>query len=96
MADISLRRPHGAPFEEAKTKVAQIVSDVQSEFPSLVESISWNGDQTKANVKGKGFSGEFQVDAKDVAIDINLSLFARPFKGKVEEKIASRMTKYFS
>ncbi|MFU8807036.1 MAG: polyhydroxyalkanoic acid system family protein [Bradymonadaceae bacterium] len=95
MADISLRRPHGSSLDEAKSKIGGIVTDVQNEFPSLVNSIDWNEDKTNAKVKGKGFSGEFQVNDTDVAIDIDLSLFARPFRGKLEEKIASRMEKYF-
>jgi hypothetical protein len=31
-----------------------------------------------------------------VSIDIKLSLFAKPFKGKVEDQIRERMTKVFT
>ncbi|MBA2663012.1 MAG: polyhydroxyalkanoic acid system family protein [Bradymonadaceae bacterium] len=95
MSDISVRRSHGSTLEEAKSKIEKVVSDVEKEFPSLVNSIDWNGDKTNAKVKGKGFTGEFKVDAKDVAIDVDLSFFAKPFKAKVEEKIVSRMQEYF-
>ncbi len=96
MADISVRRDHGMTKEEAKSKVQSIVADVEEEFSSLVDDIKWNGDQTKADVKGKGFSGEFSVNDKAVSIDINLKLFARPFKGKVEDRITARMDEYFA
>ncbi len=95
MADISVRRPHGMSQDEAKQKVEQVVSDVQEEFSSLVDDVKWNGDKTEAKVKGKGFKGQFQVTESDVAIDIDLKFFARPFKGKVESKITSRMDEYF-
>ena len=95
MADISVRREHGMTEEEAKAKVHEVVADIEKEFPSLVNDISWNSDKTKAKVKGKGFTGEFAVTQQDVMIDIDLSLFARPFKGKVEGRIASRMEEYF-
>ena len=95
MADISVRRTHGMTEDEAKQKVEQVVTDVQEEFSSLVDKISWNDDKTKADVKGKGFKGQFRVTDADVAIDIDLKLFAKPFKGKVESKIASRMDEYF-
>ncbi len=95
MADISVRREHGMSLDEAKSKVEEIVDDVRDEFSSLVNDIDWNSDRTKADVSGKGFSGEFQVTDSDVAIDIKLKLFARPFKGKVEERIESRMNDYF-
>lgn len=95
MADISVRRPHGMSEDEAKNKVEQVVADVQEEFSSLVDEIDWNADKTRADVKGKGFKGQFQVTDSDVAIDIDLKFFARPFKGKVEAKINSRMDEYF-
>lgn len=95
MADISLKHPHGLSLDDAKIKVEQIVQDVQSEFPALVDKINWNGDKTQASVKGKGFDGDFRVDDTNVGIDINLKLFAKPFKGKVQEKIQSRVAQYF-
>lgn len=95
MADISVRRPHGMSAEDAKAKVHQVVADIEGEFPSLVDEIKWNDDKTNANVKGKGFSGTFQVTASDVMIDVDLKFFARPFKGKVEKSINSRMDEYF-
>ncbi|RAL23652.1 hypothetical protein DL240_05695 [Lujinxingia litoralis] len=95
MSDISIKRPHGMNTEEAKAKVHGIVADIEGEFPSLVNNISWNDDKSHAKVKGKGFTGQFQVTDSDVMIDIDLSLFARPFKGKVEERIVSRMSEYF-
>lgn len=94
-ADISVKRAHGMSKDEAKQKVEQVVNDVQQEFSSLVDDISWNADKTEAKVKGKGFKGEFKVTDTDVAIDVDLKLFARPFKGKVESKIKARMDEYF-
>ncbi len=95
MADISVRRSHGMSEDEAKQKVEQVVADVKEEFASLVDDIKWNNDKSEAKVKGKGFKGHFEVDDSDVKIDIDLSLFARPFKGKVESRIESRMDEYF-
>jgi len=96
MSDISIKRPHGMEVEEAKAKVHGIVADIEGEFPSLVNDISWNDDKSNAKVKGKNFTGQFQMTESDVMIDVDLSLFARPFKGKVQERILARMTKYFS
>lgn len=95
MSDISVRRPHGMTEEDAKAKVKDVVTDIEDEFPALVNEIKWNGDKTQADVKGKGFNGKFQITSTDVMIDIDLSLFARPFKGKVESRIVARMEEYF-
>ena len=96
MSDISVRRAHGLSLEEAQSKIDQIVEDVQTEFSSLVSSIDWNEDKTKAKVAGKGFSGDFVVDEQDVGIDIKLSMFAKPLKSKVQQKIEERVEKYFA
>lgn len=95
MADISKSHKHGLSLDEAKAKTEQIVTDVKSEFPSLVDSIDWNSDKTSAKVKGKAFEGDFRVDESAVSIDINLKMLAKPFKGKIEEKISSRISRYF-
>ena len=95
MADISLSTNHGMTLEEAKEKAQSIASDVKNQFPSLIDKIDWNADKTHADLKGKGFSGEFNVDDTKVGIDIKLGMLAKPFKSKVEEKIRAQMTKYF-
>ncbi len=96
MADISVSHDHGLSLDEAKEKTEQIVTDVKSEFPSLVDSIKWNADMTSANVKGKAFSGQFAVDDARMSIDIDLKFLARPFKSKIEEKIQERIGRYFA
>ncbi len=95
MADISVRRTHTMTEEDAKAKVHQVVADIEQEFPSLVDDIKWNADKTKADVKGKGFTGKFAVTGNEVSIDIDLAFFARPFRGKVESRVESRMDEYF-
>lgn len=96
MADISVRRPHGLSLAEAQAKIDQVVEDIQKEFSSLVSSIDWNDEKTNAKVAGKGFSGDFKVNEEEVGIDINLSMFAKPLKGKVQAKIEERIQQYFS
>ena len=95
MADISIAHKHGLTLDEAKTKTESIVDDVLADFPSLIDKINWNGDKTRADLKGKGFSGLFAVTDEAMKIDIDLKFFAKPFKSKVEEKIQNRIEKYF-
>ncbi len=95
MADISLSKQHGLELSDAQDKVGEIIGAIESEFGNLVSDISWNSDRTVADLKGKGFTGKFKVDEKEVGIDINLKLFAKPLKGKVESKIKEKMEHYF-
>jgi putative polyhydroxyalkanoate system protein len=94
MADISVRRNHGMEFDQAKGKVQEIVSDLQNDI-DYIDKVSWNADGTAADIKGKGFSGDVRVTESDVVMEIKLKLFAKPFKGKIEEKIEKRMDSYF-
>lgn len=96
MADISVRRTHGLSLEEAQSRIDQVVTDIQSEFSSLVSSIDWNDSKTEAKVSGKGFSGDFTVNEEEVGIDVKLSLFAKPLKSTVQKKIEERMEQYFA
>jgi putative polyhydroxyalkanoate system protein len=96
MADISIRREHSLGVDTVKTVAKKVVDGVRNEYPSLVKDISWNGDETVAKVKGKGFTGTFSFKASEVVIDIDLSFFARPMKGKVEGIIKERLEEHFS
>jgi putative polyhydroxyalkanoate system protein len=95
MSDISLSHAHGLSLEDAKAKTDQIVEHVRGQFPSLINSIDWNADKTVADLKGKGFTGTFRVDATNVSINIALGMLTRPFKGKVEEQIKGQISKFF-
>jgi len=96
MADITVRRSHGLSLAEAQAKIDQVVDDIQNEFPNLVNSVDWNTEKTSARVEGKGFTGDFRVDDDEVGIDVDLSLFAKPLKGKVQKKIEERIEQYFA
>lgn len=95
MADISIHRTHNLSLDDARAKIDKIVSDIQSEFGNLVSSVTWNADKTVADVGGKAFSGKFHLSEGKVGIDVDLKLFAKPLRSKVQEKIEERMTRYF-
>ena len=94
MSSISIKRAHGKDLDSAKAMTDKVVTDVQEAFPKLVSDIKWNGDKTKADVKGTGFTGTFAVDDTNIAVDIKLGMMTRPFKGKVEKKVKDWMSKY--
>jgi putative polyhydroxyalkanoate system protein len=94
MADISVRRSHGMDYDQAKEKVNQIVSDLQNDI-EYIDKVTWNNEGNAADVKGKGFSGDFRVDEDDIMVEIDLKFFAKPFKGKIEQQVKKRMDSYF-
>ncbi len=95
MPKINRTRKHTLGLDDAKVLVKKIVEDVKQSYPMLVDDIRWNNDNTSAQVKGKMFEGKFQVTATDISIDIDLSFLAKPFMGKVESRIDTKLEEYF-
>ena len=78
MADISIAHQHGLSLDEAKEKTNQIVTDVQDEFPDLINTIEWNGDKTRADVKAFQRKGSGKDPEQDRQV---LCLSVRRFPG---------------
>lgn len=95
MSDISLSRKHGLELADAQAKVGSILTAIEDEFGNLLSDITWNADKTVADLKGKGFTGKFKVNADEVGIDVDLKFFAKPLKGRVESTIKEKMDHYF-
>ncbi|MGM0557346.1 MAG: polyhydroxyalkanoic acid system family protein [Myxococcota bacterium] len=93
MADVQIKREHGLDHSEAKDRIKAIVDDLEQNL-DLLDTVDWTSD-SYAKISGKGFKGHFEVDEDNVNVEIDLKFFAKPFKGKVQEKIASRMDKHF-
>lgn len=93
MADVKVTREHGLDYDEAKSKIKDIVADLEKTLDPL-DNVDWQGD-SRADISGKGFKGYFEVDEDNINVEIDLKFFARPFKGKIEEQIKSRIEKQF-
>jgi putative polyhydroxyalkanoate system protein len=93
MADVKVTREHGLDRDEAKGKVKEIVDDLEQTLDPL-DKVEWTNDSF-AKISGKGFKGHFEVDDTNVNVEIDLKFFAKPFKGKIQEKIESRIEKHF-
>ncbi len=87
MAKIEREITHHMSLDSAKSAAENLVSKVQSQFSSLVKEVKWNADKTVCDVKGSGFTGNFQINDTTVKILIELGLLTSAFKGQVESKI---------
>lgn len=95
MPKFDASRNHSLSLDEAKNTVEKIVEDIQSSYPNLVDTIDWNKDRTEAKVKGKMFKGDFAVNSSSVQVHINLSMLAKPFMGKIKDRINAKLDQYF-
>ena len=87
MAKIEREITHHMSLDKAKSVAENLVAKLQGSFGSLISEVNWNADKTAASVKGKGFSGNFEVNDTVAKIVIELGLLTSPFKSKVEEKV---------
>lgn len=93
MSDVKVIREHGLDLKSAQEKVKNIVSDLEETLDPL-DDVDWV-DDSRAEISGKGFSGHFSVDDTDITVELDLKFFARPFKGKIKEKLEERIEKQF-
>ena len=95
MAKLAIRREHGVSLEEAASRSKVCLQTLIKEHPQVAAKVTWSSDGLSADVKGRGFSGQLQVDGSTVDIKISLSLLVSAFKGKVENTLNNTLDDLF-
>ena len=95
MSAISYVIQHGTDATDAAQRTSSLLDELVQEKPHLFNDVTWTSDGLQANMTGKGFKASFAVNAKTISVDVKLGLLARPFKGKVESALHSRLTEEF-
>lgn len=94
MPSLKLSVPHKLGAEEAKKRIARLVTDLKKHAAGMISDVqeSWNGEHATFSFKAMGFtiSGTLDVAADKVDIEIVFPFAALPFKGKVENEITTR------
>jgi len=95
MPKIVITKQHSLQLDDAKIRVRELVGEVQSKFPNLISAVHWSADGQSAKVDGKMFDGSFEVDGRRVAVNLNLSILASPFRSTVEGHIQKALDQRF-
>lgn len=95
MAAIDIRHPHGTDKEDAAERTRKLLEDFAAKRDDLVGRVTWSKDGTHADVTGKGFNGSFDVTDREVTVQLELKMIARPFKGKIEGSLQKRLDEEF-
>ena len=92
--------PHDLPKDEAERRVKGLLSNVKSQFGSMVNGLeeTWNGNvgKFKFAMSGHPVSGTIQLLEKSVQVDLALPFIANLFKGKIRSTIEEQGTKMLS
>ena len=95
VATIDIRYPHnGDP--QALDKMRALLEEFTTKRAELVKDVKWASDGQSAIVNGKGFKGDFRVEASAVTIAIDLNMLTRAFKGRIESELQTRLDAAFS
>lgn len=88
---------HTLGSEEAYRRISKLLSDLQEQYTDKIRShqLIWNSEHTRMNysVKILGFGSKGQIILTDgqLRLEGSLPLVARLIRGKIEEKIRSRL-----
>ncbi len=96
MATITFRQTHGTDRADAAGRTRALLERFATKRSDIVKDIRWAPDGQSARITGKGFKGSFEVSDSDVAVNLELGLLARPFKGRVEDSLRRRLAQEFS
>jgi hypothetical protein len=66
MSLVNLSVKHNTTFDDAKKRLEDAVSDVQTRFATVVKNIAWSPDRTAVKLTGPGVIVDLSVDAEHV------------------------------
>ena len=94
MPSLKLSIPHKLGVDEARKRISHLVTDTKKHAAGMISDVqeSWEGQHATFSFKVMGFtvSGNLEVAADKVDIEIVFPFAALPFKGKVESEITTR------
>lgn len=93
MATIDIRRSHQLSKELAREKAEDLARNMQER---LGIEWRWSGDRIEFDAPrgtAKGATGQVEVSASEVRVQIDLPFLLRPMKGMVESKVREKLEK---
>jgi putative polyhydroxyalkanoate system protein len=93
MSTIDVRCEHALPKEEARKRAEELAQSMKQRFDL---EWHWQGDRILFEAPrgaAKGTRGSVDVSEKEVRVQIDLPLFLRVMKTKVESKVHEKLAK---
>src|SRR4051794_4653124 len=91
MPQMKLSVSHDLGTEEAKRRIAKLITDTKEHFGSMISDVkeSWSGNTDEVSFRAVGFaiSGQIHVEPTVVRIEIDFPFAALPFRSRVENEI---------
>jgi hypothetical protein len=95
MPSVNITFSHATDFEDAKAGAKEVMEGFHKKYGALMREFTISPDNTSATFSGSAFKGSFKLDETTVHVDIDLSLIAAAFKGRVESEMLYALGKRF-
>lgn len=86
MSAIDVHRTHSLDHEHAREAAESLARDLSQEFDV---DYQWEGDTIR--FKRSGVKGHLNISPEDIRVHLELGLFLRPFKSRIEQEIHSQL-----
>ena len=97
MARLTLSRSHGAStLDDAKERIQQVIEEMKPTLEKHIDRVDWSDDGTEARLKGRHVKGTFSVDAKEIKVDLKLSMVASLVRGTIEARIDAALKEHLA
>ena len=95
MSLITLSVKHGRSLDEARQRLEMTVSQVQSQYGSMIDRTEWSADRNQVKLLGNGFWIEMWIDATDVHINGDIPLLGKLLGGPLKAGLKRIVEKNF-
>ena len=93
---------HNLSRQESYEKINKLIPELQSQYADKISNpvCNWNSEKTKMDfsmeIIGFDVSGNIDLMDRELVMEGDLPLLARPFSDKIEETIKSKLDEIFS
>ena len=89
MPKIHIEHPHSLETADVHKKMDEALKGLAAKHDI---KITWK-DERNVNLKSSGLKGNAEIKDSSVVVDLDLSFVLAPLKGKIEERLRSKLAK---
>ena len=95
MPDINLTFKHGRTQEDARARLAEVVTEVQNKFGGMVKTVEWSADRNSVHIAGDAFVVDARVDPVEVHVVGDIPFLGRLLGGSITSGVKQIVDRTF-
>lgn len=90
MADIELTRSHSLGVDGGRDAVEKVARELDSDL-----GIQYEWTESTLRFRGQGTDGRIEVEEQSIQLQMNLSAFLQPVRGRIESEAEQYLDRHF-